>query len=148
MLVSVFSLYLVHKIRVLVPQLNVVEPGKLGIRIMVWLEPRMFGAESLGKVYAKDLEISKTGWSMNFITWKSLLLWNNNLYLSGQKKKNLNKQNDGEARYWLGVVNFHCTQMSLLLSVQSIFSDDGNNIPCSSLFFCSLAMHDVISLKS
>ena len=84
-----FFLYLVHKIRVLVPQLNVVEPGKLGIRIMVWLEPRMFCAESLGKVYAKDLEISRTGWSMNFITWKSLFLWNNNLNTSVVKKRRI-----------------------------------------------------------
>ena len=51
----------------MVPLLNVVEPGKLGIRIMVSLEPRMFCGESLGKVYAKDLEISRTGWP-EFVT--------------------------------------------------------------------------------
>ena len=44
-----------------------------------------------------------------------------------KKKKNLNKQNDGEAidiKYWLGVVNFHCTQMIVVLSVRVIFSND------------------------
>ena len=41
-----------------------------------------------------------------------------------EKKENLNKQNfDGEAD-WSGVVNFHCMQMSLVMSMQFIFGDD------------------------
>ena len=46
---------------------------------------------------------------------------------------------DGEAN-WSGVVNFHCMQMSLVLSVLFIFGDDRNDVPCSSHFFWSLAM--------
>ena len=42
---------------------------------------------------------------------------------------------DGEAN-WSGVVNFHCF----------IFSDDRNDMPCSSLFL--LSDNDVISLES
>ena len=41
-----------------------------------------------------------------------------------EKKENLNKQNfDGEA-HLSGVVNFHCMQMSLVMSMQIIFGDD------------------------
>ena len=46
---------------------------------------------------------------------------------------------DSEAN-WSGVVNFHCMQMTLVLSVWFIFSDDRNDVPRSSSFFCSLAM--------
>ena len=41
---------------------------------------------------------------------------------------------DREAN-WSGVVNFHCMQMTLVLSVLFIFSNDRNNVPCSSRFF-------------
>jgi len=41
---------------------------------------------------------------------------------------------DGEAN-WLGVVNSHCMQMSLALSVRFIFGNDRNDVPCSSHFF-------------
>ena len=44
---------------------------------------------------------------------------------------------DGEAN-WPGVVNFHCF----------IFSDDRNDMPCSSLFLLSDSGNDVISLES
>ena len=41
-----------------------------------------------------------------------------------EKKKNLNKQNfDGEAN-WSGVVNFHCMQTSLVMSMRFIFGVD------------------------
>ena len=45
---------------------------------------------------------------------------------------------DGEAN-WSGVVNFHCMQMSLVISMRFYFGDDGNDAPFSSRF-CSLAM--------
>ena len=41
---------------------------------------------------------------------------------------------DSEAN-WSGVVNFHCMQMSLVLSMWFIFGDDRNVVPCSSCFF-------------
>ena len=41
-----------------------------------------------------------------------------------EKKNNLNEPNvDGEAN-WLDVVNFHCMQISLVMSMQFIFGDD------------------------
>ena len=46
---------------------------------------------------------------------------------------------DGEAN-WLGFVNFHCMQMSLVLSVRFIFGDDRNDVPCSSPFLLSAMM--------
>ena len=45
-------------------------------------------------------------------------------YFSGRKKKNLNEHNfDGEVN-WSGVVNFHCMQMSLVMSIRLILGDD------------------------
>ena len=37
---------------------------------------------------------------------------------------------DSEAN-WSGVVNFHCMQMTLVLSVWFIFGDVRNDVPCS-----------------
>ena len=40
------------------------------------------------------------------------------------KKNKVNEQNfDGEAN-WSGVVNFHCMQMSLVMSMRFVFNDD------------------------
>ena len=42
-------------------------------------------------------------------------------HFNGQKKKNVNHQNfNGEAN-WSGVVNFHCIQVSLVMSMGFIF---------------------------
>ena len=61
-----------------------------------------------------------------------------------ETKNNRNEQNfDGEAN-WLGVVNFHCVQMSLVMSKRFIFGDVRNDTPCSSCF-CSLAMMSFLS---
>ena len=35
---------------------------------------------------------------------------------------------------WSGVVNFHCLQMDLVMSVLFIFGDDRTDVPCKSLF--------------
>ena len=41
-----------------------------------------------------------------------------------EKRENLKEQNfDGEAN-WSGVVNFHCIQMSLVMSMRFIFGAD------------------------
>ena len=34
-----------------------------------------------------------------------------------------------------GVVNFHCMQMHLVMSMRFIFGDDWDDVPCKSLFF-------------
>ena len=55
------------------------------------------------------------------------------------KNKNLTEQAfDGEAN-WSGVVNFHCMQMVLVMSMPFVFFDDLNDAKCSSRS-CSLAM--------
>ena len=65
---------------------------------------------------------SGTGRFTNSIAWKR---WNKWLLLLS-KKKNLNEHNfDGEVN-WSGVVNFHCMQMSLVMSIRFIFGDDWN----------------------
>ena len=48
--------------------------------------------------------------------------------------KSLINSADSEVN-WSGVVNFHCMQMTLVLSVWFIFRDDRNDVPCSSRFF-------------
>ena len=49
---------------------------------------------------------------------------------------------------WSGVVNFHTMQMSLVMSMQFIFSDDWNDMPCTSRiaiqaldFLCTIQLH-------
>ena len=54
-----------------------------------------------------------------------------------EKKEILNEQNFNGEAHWPGVVNFHCMQMSLVMSMQIIFGDDWNDVPHSSR---SLAM--------
>ena len=64
---------------------------------------------------------SETGRSTNSIAWKRLLLWNNWLrYFSGRKQEQSFEQNfDGETN-WSGIVNFHCMQKSLVMSMRFI----------------------------
>ena len=51
-----------------------------------------------------------------------------------EKKDNFYEQNfDGEDN-WSGVINFHCIQVSLLMSRRFIFGDDWNDAKCSSRF--------------
>ena len=66
-----------------------------------------------------------TGWSTNSITWKSWLLWNKWLLQWSKKKNNFNVQNfDGQAN-WSGVWNFHCLQISFVMSTRFIFGNVG-----------------------
>ena len=72
---------------------------------------------------------------INSIASKHWLLWDKwTLLTSWKKYKNLL-----ENLRWLGVVNFHCMQMVLVMRMQFIFGDDWNDVPCKSLFW-SLAM--------
>ena len=82
---------------------------------------------------------SGTGRSTNSIAWKRWLLWNKWILQWSKKKKNLLKwaklQSIGEAN-WLGVVNFLCMQISLVMSMRFILGDVWNDAPCSSRVCC------------
>ena len=41
-----------------------------------------------------------------------------------EKKNNLNEPNVDDEANWLGVGNFHCMQISLVMSMKFIFGDD------------------------
>ena len=88
----------------------------------------------LGRKLRKTSSFSGTGRSTNSIAWKRWLLWNKWLLKWSEKENNPNKQNfDGEGN-WLGVVDFHCLQRSLVMSMRFIFGDDCNDAPYSPPF--------------
>ena len=66
-----------------------------------------------------------TGRFTNSIAWKR---WNKWLLQWSKQKKNsnLNEHNFDSEDNWSGVVNFHCTQMSLVMSIRFIFGNDWN----------------------
>ena len=133
------SLYLVHKREDMVPAgLNIAETMETGdiknCGMTQELATNVLWRKLIGKVNAKDLELFWNRLVHEFYCLKVLIT----LEQVVKKKKNLNEQNfnqwaDGEAN-WSGVVNFHCF----------IFSDDRNDMPCSSLFL--LSGNGVISL--
>ena len=69
----------------------------------------MFFEESLGKINAEDVE----------------LFWNESVYEFYRLKAliTLEQMNNGEAN-WSAVVNFHCMQMSLVMSRPFFFGDE------------------------
>ena len=79
----------------------------------------------------KMSSFSGTGRSTNSIAWKRWFLSGTSEYFS--------ENFDGEAINWSGVVNVHCMQMNLVLSMRFIFGGDWKNAPCSSRFW-SLAL--------
>ena len=95
----------------------------------------MICEESLGKLNAKDLELFRNRLVHEFYCLKVVItleqVWSSKRRIL-MSKTSINGA-DGEAN-WSGVVNFHCF----------IFSDDGNDMPCSSLFL--LSGNGVISL--
>ena len=95
--------------------------------------------ESLEKISAKDIELFQHGSVHEFYRLKALItLEQVNTSVVG-KNKNLTEQAfDGEGN-WSGVVNFHCMQMVLVMSMRFVFFDDLNDAQCSSRS-CSLAM--------
>ena len=97
----------------------------------------MFCGESLGKINTKYVKLFQNGLVHKLCHLKVLITLEQVNGSVVEKKENLNKQNfDGEA-HWPGVVNFHCMQMSLVMSMQIICGDDWNDVPHSSR---SLAM--------
>ena len=97
-----------------------------------------FCEESLRKTNAKDLDLFRNGSAREFYRLKAVITLEQ-VNTSVVEKKNLNEQNFDSADYWSSVVNFHCMQMSLVMSVWLIFGDDLNDAPCSSRFY-SLAI--------
>ena len=75
----------------------------------------LFCEESLGKIEQKMSSFSGMGRSANSIAWKRWFL---------RESEYFSENFDGEAINWSGVVNFHCVQTSLVMSMQFIFSDD------------------------
>ena len=97
----------------------------------------MFCEESLGKINAKYVKLFQNGLVHKLCHLKVLITLEQVNGSEVEKKENPNKQNfDGEA-HLSGVVNFHCMQRSLVMSIQIIFGDDWNDVPRSSR---SLAM--------
>ena len=75
----------------------------------------MFCEESLG------LELFQNGSVQEFYGLKALItLEQENTWVVEEKESNKNEQKTN----WSGVVNFHCMQMSLVMSMQFIFEDD------------------------
>ena len=78
------------------------------------------------------MSFSGTGRSPNSIAWKRWLLWNKwTLQWSKKIRRTLISKTS-----MVSVVNFHCMQMSLVMSIWFIFGDDWNGVPCSHHVFC------------
>ena len=70
----------------------------------------LFCEESLGKIDEKDVKLFWNGWFHEFDHLKALItLEDRSEYCSDNF--------DGEAINWSGVVNFHCMQMSFVVSM-------------------------------
>ena len=87
-----------------------------------------------------------TGWSTKLILLlESVDYFGTNGFFSGWKKEEslwakLQQSFNGEATCnWLGVINFHCMQMILMMSMR-FFGDDWNDMLCSSRFCCLVMM--------
>ena len=74
---------------------------------------------------AKDVEIFQNGSVHEFCRLKVLITLKQVITSGGrEKEQSLNEQNfDGEAN-WSGVVNFHCTPRSFVMSMRFIFGHD------------------------
>ena len=84
----------------------------------------MFCEESLGKINAKYVKLFQNGSVHKLCHLKVLITLEQVNGSVVEKKENLNKQNFNGGAHWPGVVNFHCMQMSLVMSMQIIFGDD------------------------
>ena len=94
--------------------------------------------ESFGKINAKDVELFQNGLVHEFYHSKALITLEEVNTSVIEIKKDLYEQNfNGEANR-SGVTNFCCMQMSLVMSMRFIFSNDQSDAPCSS-HFCSFS---------
>ena len=79
---------------------------------------------SIEQKAAKDVQLFRKASVHLFYSLKALTALEQVITSVVDKKNKVNEQNfDGEAN-WSGVVNFHCMQMSLLMSMRFIFNDD------------------------
>ena len=79
---------------------------------------------SIEKKAAKDVDLFRNASVYLFYSLKALTALEQVITSVVNKKNKVNEQNfDGEAN-WSGVVNFHCMQMSLVVSMRFIFNDD------------------------
>ena len=103
------------------------ETWKLGVNI-----------ETRPTTYLKDSEFFRNGSVHEFYRLKALITLEQ-VNLQWSKKEESLWPNfsetlpDGEAN-WSGVVNFHCMQMSLVISMRFYFGDDGNDAPFHHVF--------------
>ena len=92
----------------------------------------MFCEESLEKIKFRAFLEQVSPWILSL---ERVDYFGTSKHFSGRKKTNsINKTSI------MSVVNFHCMQMSLVMSMQFIFSDDWNDTPCSHHVFLPLAM--------
>ena len=103
-------------------------PWKLGIRIVAWWKPCMFCKESLGKIKFRAFR--------KRVGPRILLLESIDYFGASEHYWVVKKEEESELAklWWSGVVNFHCMQMSLGISMQFIFGHDWKDVPCKSLF--------------
>ena len=97
-------------------------PWKLWLRIVVWWKPCMFCEESLGKIKFRAI---REGVGPRILSLESVDYFGASQHYWEYELLKLP---------WSGVVNFHCMQMSLGMSVWFIFGDDFKDVPCKSLF--------------
>ena len=76
--------------------------------------------KSLEKIDAKDVKAFLKRVGLRILLLESVDYFGESEYF----RENFN----GEAINWSGVVHFHCVQMSLVMSMQFIFSDDWNDV--------------------
>ena len=80
-----------------------------------------FCEERLGKTNAKDLELFWNASVHEFYRLKAMITLEQ--VNTSVLKKESEEQHFDSAAYWSGVVNFHCMQMTLVMSMWLIFGD-------------------------
>ena len=92
----------------------------------------MFCEESSGKIKESlNLELFQNVSVHQFYRLKALITLKQVNFTECSKKK---EESELAKLRWSGVVNFHCMQMTLVMSMRFIFGDDRNEVPCKSLF--------------
>ena len=72
----------------------------------------------------RDVQLFLNGSVHEFYHLKVLITLEQVITSMVEKKKNINEPNVDDEANWLGVMNFHCMQISLVMSVQFSFGDD------------------------
>ena len=72
----------------------------------------------------RDVQLFLNGSVHEFYHLKVLITLEQVITSMVEKKNNINEPNVDDEANWLGVMNFHCMQISLVMSVQFSFGDD------------------------